>query len=93
MSFRHLFEHLDGKTKGPKTFSGPIDRLLPGFEKLPVVTFEKIACIAPDVSGVDLSRDQKSLFNQLFVNKISLAGIQNIFHMPDGYLFLTEFFV
>lgn len=53
----------NGKTKEPKTFSEPVGRLLPGCEKLSVVTFEKIACFILDVSGIRLRKNQKYLYN------------------------------
>lgn len=61
--FRHLFEHLDGITTGPASFSGTIGKQLPGCEKLPVVSFKKIDSEEIDISNTDLSNDQKYLLN------------------------------
>lgn len=41
---RHLFEHLDGVTTGPKTFSGLIGQQLNSCEKLPEIHFQPIDC-------------------------------------------------
>ncbi|CAG4974445.1 unnamed protein product [Parnassius apollo] len=47
---RHLFEHLDGKTTGPRSFTGVIGKALKGCENLSVVQFTPIACKLPDIS-------------------------------------------
>lgn len=63
LPLRHLFHYLDGKTKGPSTFSGPIGKLLEACEKLPVIAYSPISVNSemPDVNNVDLSTDQKYL--------------------------------
>ncbi|CAG5054232.1 unnamed protein product [Parnassius apollo] len=70
LSLRHLFEHLDGKTTGPRSFTGVIGKALKGCENLPVVQFTPIACsisvcnISVDISKSrsDLSTDQLYLY-------------------------------
>ena len=61
LPLRHLFLHLDGDTSGPKTFSGPIGKLLAAPFNSPIVNFERIDCVIPDVDKADLSKDQKYL--------------------------------
>lgn len=63
LPFRHLFQHLDGVTTGPKSFSGPIGSQLTGCEKLPVVEFERIDCVIPEVDRQVLSKDQQYLLD------------------------------
>lgn len=60
LTLRHLFEHLDGSTTGPKSFSGPIGKTLTNCEYLPVKNFSAIACALPDITKTrdDLSTDQ-----------------------------------
>ncbi|CAG4960190.1 unnamed protein product [Parnassius apollo] len=64
LPLRHLFEHLDGKTTGPRSFTGVIGKALKGCENLPVVQFTPIACKLPDISKSrsDLSTDQLYLY-------------------------------
>ena len=44
LPLRHLFQHLDGVTTGPKSFSGPIGLALAKCDSLPAVAYEAIAC-------------------------------------------------
>lgn len=64
LNLRHLFEHLDGTTTGPKSFSGPIGKTLHNCEYLPVKPFRAMPCMLPDItrSREDLSTDQLYLF-------------------------------
>lgn len=64
LPLRHLFEHLDGKTTGPRSFTGVIGKALKGCENLPVVQFTSIACELPEISKSrsDLSTDQLYLY-------------------------------
>lgn len=63
LPFRHLFQTLDWKTVGPKSISGPIGRQLNGCEKLPVVNFDSIQCVIPEIDRKLLSKDQQYLFD------------------------------
>lgn len=63
LPFKHLFEHLDGETTGPSSFSGKIGKLLPGCEKLPVQNFEAIESEEISVNKADLSKDQQYLLD------------------------------
>lgn len=64
LPYRHLFEHLDGTTTGPASFSGPIGKRLPGCEKLPVVDFEPIQLEEViDITESNLSKDQQYLLD------------------------------
>jgi len=67
LPLRHLFEHLDGATSGPKSFSGPVGTMLIRCEKMPIVQFQRIDCDFPGVNISDLSADQQ------YLNDICLA--------------------
>jgi len=59
-----LSRKIDGKTSGPKGFTGPIGKRLSTCEKLPVVGFEAIESdltVMDNVTSVELSTDQKYL--------------------------------
>ena len=45
----HLFAHLDGPETGPCGFSGPVGKLLPNCDKLPVREFAKIEGYLPPI--------------------------------------------
>lgn len=62
LPLRHLFLKLDGRTVGPKAFSGLIGRQLQICETLPVVLFEPILSELPLMDFVDFSTDQKYLY-------------------------------
>nr|CAI5849554.1 unnamed protein product [Callosobruchus analis] len=63
LPLRHLFQYLDGKTAGPKCFSGPIGILLQKCETLPLVNYKPIETKAdfPVLDCKDLSTEQKYL--------------------------------
>lgn len=63
LPFRHLFQHIDGQTAGPKSFSGPIGQQLNGCEKSPPVAFEPIEVFIPDIERKLLSKDQQYLLD------------------------------
>ncbi|CAG4961116.1 unnamed protein product [Colias eurytheme] len=64
LPLRHLFAKLDGTTTGPNTYSGAIGKLLDDCEKRPVIVFERIEGMLPDISNVkDLSSDQRYLYD------------------------------
>ncbi|KAE8746239.1 hypothetical protein FOCC_FOCC007111 [Frankliniella occidentalis] len=72
LPFRALFEHIDGGTSGPKSFTGPIGSQLSDCENLPVVKFAGFpSCQLPDevIDCTKLSTDQCYLY------KISQAVI------------------
>uniref|UniRef100_A0A6P7F0G4 Uncharacterized protein LOC114324720 n=1 Tax=Diabrotica virgifera virgifera TaxID=50390 RepID=A0A6P7F0G4_DIAVI len=60
LTLRHLFQHLDGTTSGPKGFIGPIGKAVTNCEVLPVVPFDAIQCALPNItkSTQELSTDQ-----------------------------------
>lgn len=62
LPLRHLLQNLDGHTKGPYSYSGPIGSLLKNCEKMPVVKFKAIITTVPELLPNDLSTDQKYLF-------------------------------
>lgn len=61
LPLRHLFQHLDGSTTGPREFSGSIGKKLIGCENLPVAAFHPIVTEMPVIDKEDLSTDQKYL--------------------------------
>ncbi|GBN01649.1 hypothetical protein AVEN_232770-1 [Araneus ventricosus] len=63
LPFRHIFQHIDGQTAGPKSFSAAIGQQLTGYEKLPVVDYEPIDCSILDIDRNLLSKDQQYLFD------------------------------
>lgn len=71
LPFRALFHHIDGRTEGPNSFTGPIGKHLKSCETLPVACFEKIDFTVPNVDIEDLSPDQKYL---LKISKAIQAG-------------------
>ena len=62
LPLRHLLQSLDGNTKGPYTYSGPIGSLLQICEQMPVVPFNTIECVLPTVTEKYLSCDQQYLY-------------------------------
>ena len=67
LPLRHLLIQLDGKTSGPRQFTGPIGRLLyeTNFENLPIVDFQPIPAEVIEIDenySTDLSSDQRYLF-------------------------------
>lgn len=63
LPFRHIFQHIDGQTAGPKSFTGPIGQQLTCCEKLPVVDYEPTDCSIPDIDRNLLSKDQQHFLN------------------------------
>ena len=63
LPLRHLMGKLDGKTSGPKGFSGDIGKSLDGCERKEVVEYETIPSDLPDVNREDLSTDQKYMYD------------------------------
>lgn len=54
---------MDGTTSGPRGFSGPIGKALTACENLPVIKYQPVECVLPDVDRPQLSTDQKFLFD------------------------------
>lgn len=59
LPLRHLMEHLDGVTAGPRAFAGIIGKSLSTCEQLPIVAFEPIESNDLSVTVSDLSTDQQ----------------------------------
>lgn len=60
---RHLFQHYDGPTTGPKTNAGPLSKAIANCDTLPIVKFQSVDMSA-DLSNIDakkLSKDQQYL--------------------------------
>lgn len=62
LPLRHLLATMDGKTSGPRGFTGPVGKLLSSCESLPVVDFESIVSDFVQTDALDLSSDQKYLY-------------------------------
>ena len=62
LPLRHLLQHLDGPTTGPRAFSGLIGKALTNCEELPLVAFEQIDVDMPIVVLKDLSKDRRYLW-------------------------------
>lgn len=64
LPLRHLFQHLDGATSGPKEYSGPIGKLLECCEQMPVVNYVAIDGDLPKIEAEanNLSTDQIYLY-------------------------------
>lgn len=75
LPFRHLFSEIDGKTSGPRSFSGKIGKDLETCEQRPVVNFEPISADLPKFSLQGLSTDQTYLFE--IVHAVSTGEYQN----------------
>lgn len=65
LSFRYLFNFLDGKTTDPSTFNGPIGPQLNKTHHLLVIDFKLNGSGLLDLKGVDLSTDQKYLYKMV----------------------------
>ncbi len=59
LPLRHLMEHLDGSTTGPRAFAGIIGKSLSTCEQLPIIAFESIDSDNLIVTVSDLSTDQQ----------------------------------
>jgi hypothetical protein len=62
LPLRALLKTLDGQTRGPYTFAGPIGSLLHDCEKAAVVDFEAIETDLPQIDASELSTDQQYLY-------------------------------
>ncbi|CAH0560405.1 unnamed protein product [Brassicogethes aeneus] len=62
LPLRHLLQKMDGHTKGPYNYSGPIGTLLNDCEKAPIVKFIAINNDLPEIDIKDLSTDQQYLY-------------------------------
>lgn len=59
LPLRHLFEFIDGSTSGPRSYSGPIGKVLKACAELPLVSFRTIQHDLPVINNYkDLSTDQ-----------------------------------
>ena len=77
LPLRHLFEAVDGKTSGKDSWTGPIGKLLPKVQELPLDPKFKVieSGDLPDLSDdeiQDLSTDQKYLYKILQVIKTGI---------------------
>ena len=61
LPLRHIFTPLDGKTSGPRSFTGLIAKELKGYEAKAVVFFTSIEVPAISIDNADFSPDQKYL--------------------------------
>ena len=74
LPLRHLFEAIDGKTSGKESWTGPLGKMLPKVEELPldpdftVIEGGDLPDLSEDEVG-DLSTDQKYLYRILKIIK------------------------
>ena len=61
LPLRHLFSNLDGKTSGPRCFTGPIGKLLQNCEMKTIQKCYPIEVPLVIIDETDLSTDQKYL--------------------------------
>uniref|UniRef100_A0A6P7FUP9 Uncharacterized protein LOC114334346 n=1 Tax=Diabrotica virgifera virgifera TaxID=50390 RepID=A0A6P7FUP9_DIAVI len=73
LPLRHLLQHLDGKTTGPKGFRGEIGKQLEKCETLQPTNFKRIEITLPEISADQLSTDQQYLYE--ICNAISKGNI------------------
>lgn len=76
LPLKHLFNKLDGVTKGPYSHAGPIGNLLENCEELPIAKYERIEGQLPEIQFEGLSTDQKYLY------EITISIISG--HCHDG---------
>ncbi|GBP79762.1 hypothetical protein EVAR_56670_1 [Eumeta japonica] len=89
LPLRHLFFHLDGSTSGPKSYNGPIGKVLENCGELPVIKFQKIeGGMLPDMTD-DLSTDQKYL-HRIVTAIISGTFPDDLGHKSPGKLSHTR---
>jgi hypothetical protein len=63
LPLRHLMNKVDGNTNGPLGFSGPIGQQLSHCQTMSVIEFEKIETELPEITKIELSTDQRYLFD------------------------------
>jgi len=61
LPLRHILRNLDGSTRGPNSFSGPIGLQLANAEKMPMEVFDPIVADEIEFDSKDLSNDQTYL--------------------------------
>ena len=85
LPLRHLIQTLDGKTSGPKGYTGNIGKKLERCETLNIVEFQAIPTSIPEINQSDLSTDQQYLYN--IVRSISNGMLrQGLQYMNPGKL-------
>ena len=62
LPLRHLLITIDGKTYGPRGFTGSIGKQLVTCEQLPIAFFELVPAILESVDVSDLNSDQRYLY-------------------------------
>nr|CAI5825678.1 unnamed protein product [Callosobruchus analis] len=61
LPLRHLFQHFNGLTTGPRAYSEPVGKKLSEREELEVINFIPIESDLPEIDERELSTDQKYL--------------------------------
>jgi len=88
LSFRHLFQHIDGTTTGPNFYSGPIGTKLLRCEGLPVVRFQAVDCNLPVVDLKILSKDQQYLLQ--IIQAVKRGNPSDLARRDPGSVSLTD---
>lgn len=80
LPLRHLIQNLDGKTSGPRSYTGDIGKKLEECETLDIVDFHSIPTSIPAINQADLSTDQKYLYNIVtsISNGVLRPGLQSM---------------
>lgn len=80
---RHLFQHIDWPTSGPKDFAGPIGKSIVNCEKLPVLDYEPLNYVLHlNIDSNDLSTDQKYLFDMCTVVSLGDCPLDHSLRNP-----------
>ena len=64
----------DGKAKGPNAFEGPIGKMLPSCESLPVVNFQPNPC--QELESLNISNDL--ITDQKYLAEICVAVVWSV---------------
>ena len=89
LPLRHLFEHIDGKTTGPRSFCGPIGSMLQKCETMPIASYEPIPCDFPVVTADDLSSDQQYLLDICHAVNTGQCSV-SLSHRQPGQLVMSR---
>lgn len=86
LPLRHLIREVDGTTKTPTTFKGPVGQQLPNCHTLAAVPFRPITCLDfPSITPAiydDLSSDQKYLY--AICQLVLGYGDDKVLHLTPG---------
>ena len=90
LPLRHLFEHIDGRTRGPRSFTGPIGSRLQKCETMPIVSYEPIPCDFPPVTIYDLHEFWSAIFTYICNAVITGQCSVSLSHRQPGQLVMSR---